>query len=50
VLQEAVQYVDSCVTVYHKTIDKKSSDLTVREIEQVKTCQALDLYPPPQPQ
>jgi hypothetical protein len=41
-----LEHVDSCVTIYHKTIDKRASDLTVRESEQVKACQSLDLYPP----
>ena len=41
-----LKYVDSCLAAYHKTIDKKNADLTVRESEQVKACQSLDLYPP----
>jgi hypothetical protein len=45
-LEIRLVHVDSCVATYHKTIDKKGSDLTVRESEQVKTCQSLDLYPP----
>jgi hypothetical protein len=36
----------SCAAIYQSTIDKKVRDLTVREEEQVRTCQALDLYPP----
>ena len=35
-----------CATVYHDTIDTKLKDLTVREDQQVRACQALDLYRP----
>ncbi len=45
--------VDECKKTYRTTIDKKTSDLTVRESTAVKTCQALDLYPykmPTEPQ
>jgi hypothetical protein len=45
-LEKQLKYVDSCIATYHKTIDKKNADLTVRESEQVKACQSLDLYPP----
>jgi hypothetical protein len=45
-LRNQLKYVDSCLATYHKTIDKRSADLTVRESEQVKACQTLDLYPP----
>jgi hypothetical protein len=38
--------VDPCVTLYHATIDKKASDLTVRESELIAGCRGLDLYPP----
>ena len=37
--------VDECKKTYRTTIDKKTSDLTVRESTAVKECQALDLYP-----
>ena len=37
--------VDECRKVYRSTIDKKATDLTVRETIAVKACQALDLYP-----
>jgi hypothetical protein len=37
--------VDECKKTYRTTIDKKTSDLTVREATAVKACQALDLYP-----
>ena len=43
-LEKRLKYVDSCIATYHKTIDKKNADLTVRESEQVKACQSLDLY------
>jgi uncharacterized membrane protein len=36
----------ACTVIYHNTIDKKVNELTVREEEQVRACQALDLYPP----
>jgi hypothetical protein len=36
----------ACTTVYQNTIDKKVKDLTVREEQQVRACQTLDLYPP----
>jgi len=32
--------------IYESTIDKKVRDLTVREEQQVKACQAFALYPP----
>jgi hypothetical protein len=41
-----LHFVDICVSIYHKTIDKKASDVTIRESELVKECQSLDLYPP----
>jgi hypothetical protein len=45
-LEQQLQHVDECVAVYHRTIDKKNSDLTVRETEAVNGCKALQLYPP----
>lgn len=36
----------ACSTIYHRTADKKIRDLTVREEQQVRACQALGLYPP----
>ena len=33
-----------CATTYVNTIDKKSSDLTVREQESIKNCRELGLY------
>ena len=38
--------VDKCVAVYHATIDKKVSDQTTREVDEIKMCKAEDLYPP----
>jgi ketopantoate reductase len=40
-----LERVDECRKVYRSTIDKKMSDLTVRESTAVKACQALGLYP-----
>jgi hypothetical protein len=36
----------ACVVIYRNTVDKKISDLTVREEQQVRACQALGLYLP----
>ena len=36
----------ACGAVYQSTADKKIGDLTVREEQQVRACQALGLYPP----
>lgn len=36
----------TCKVIYQNTIDTKVKDLTVREDQQVRTCQALGLYPP----
>jgi hypothetical protein len=36
----------ACGEIYRTTIDKKLKDLTVREEQQVRGCQSLDLYPP----
>jgi hypothetical protein len=41
-----LEHVDECLASFHKTIDKKKSDLTVRESDSVKLCQDLELYPP----
>jgi hypothetical protein len=38
---------DDCLKVYQRTIDKKVSDQTTRDVEQIKACQTLNLYPPP---
>ena len=36
----------ACAVVYRNTANKKVSDLTVREAQQVQACQALGLYQP----
>lgn len=36
----------ACTVIYQKTVDMKVKDLTVREEQQVRACQALSLYPP----
>jgi hypothetical protein len=36
----------TCAAVYRNTADKKVSDLTVKEGQQVRACQAVGLYPP----
>jgi hypothetical protein len=36
----------ACTVVYQSTIDKKVKDLTVREEQQVRSCQTLGLYLP----
>jgi len=36
----------ACAAIYKNTVDKKISDLTVREEQQVRACQTLGLYPP----
>jgi hypothetical protein len=36
----------ACSAIYQSTIDKKVKDLTVREDQQIRACQALGLYPP----
>jgi hypothetical protein len=38
---------DKCGTLYRQTIDKKTSDLTVRETQLIDACRTLRLYPPP---
>jgi hypothetical protein len=38
----------ACKVIYEKTADTKVKDLTVREEQQVRACQALNLYPPQQ--
>jgi hypothetical protein len=40
-----LEHVDACTALFHRTIDKKTSDLTVRETALVKECTAMDLYP-----
>jgi hypothetical protein len=36
----------ACSAIYQTTADKKLKDLTVKEDQQVRACQALGLYPP----
>ena len=36
----------ACSTIYQNTADTKLKDLTVKEEQQVRACQALGLYPP----
>lgn len=36
----------ACSTIYRNTADKKLKDLTVKDEQQVRACQALGLYPP----
>lgn len=36
----------ACTAIYKSTADKRMGDLTVKEDQQVKACQALGLYPP----
>ena len=36
----------ACSVLYQNTADRKIADLTVREEQQVRACQALGLYPP----
>ena len=35
-----------CKRVYARTVDKKVSNLTVRDTQLVRACQSIDLYPP----
>jgi hypothetical protein len=46
-LRNRLKQVDPCLAVYHATIDKKASDLTVRQSELITGCKGLGLYPPP---
>ena len=45
-LQRRLDLVDSCLSIYRSTIDKKMADYTTREAELVKSCGVIDLYPP----
>jgi len=44
--EERRQLMLTCAAVYKQTIDRKRSDLTVRQEQQVAACIALGLYPP----
>jgi hypothetical protein len=46
VMESRVRQVDECLTVYHATIDKRLSDLTGRESDQINTCRSAEMYPP----
>lgn len=45
-LQERLEHADACAAIYRATIDRKASNLTVRQSSQVAACNALDEYPP----
>lgn len=36
----------NCARTYNVTANKKVSDVTVKEAQEIRNCQALDLYPP----
>ena len=44
--KQQVEAVDVCLKLYRSTIDKKTSDLTTREIEGISGCRSLNSYPP----
>jgi hypothetical protein len=44
--RQQVEIVDVCLKLYRSTIDKKTSDLTTREIEGISGCRSLNSYPP----
>jgi hypothetical protein len=44
--RQQVEIVDSCLKMYRSTIDKRTSDLTTREIEGISVCRSLNSYPP----
>lgn len=44
--EEQRQVRAACALIYRNTADKKVGDLTVKEEQQVRACQALNLYPP----
>jgi hypothetical protein len=46
VLKTRLEYADQCAKVYRTTSNKKVSDVTVNESEQIKECRSSDLYPP----
>jgi hypothetical protein len=45
-LTAQLEHADTCTVVYRATIDKKVSDLTTRQSEQVTMCKNLNQYPP----
>ena len=44
--EKRLQRTDECLGVFHETIDKKTTDLTVRENAAINGCKSLALYPP----
>ena len=40
---------DVCLNLYRETIDRKLSDLTTRESDQITACKSIDNYPPYKP-
>lgn len=46
VAEERKKIRTACSVIYEKTAEKKIRDLTVREEQQVRTCQSRGLYPP----
>jgi len=44
--EERARVRAACAAIYRSTADKKVGDLTVKEEQQVRACQALGLYPP----
>ena len=45
-LKTRLDYADTCAKVYRTTGNKKVSDVTVIETEQIKECRSLNQYPP----
>jgi hypothetical protein len=46
VAEERQKIRAACAIIYQSTVDKKISNLTVREEQQIRACQALGLYHP----
>jgi len=46
VAKTRLDYVDQCGVLYTKTIDKRPSDLSIRDSDRVQACRGLNLYPP----
>jgi hypothetical protein len=44
--EERRKVLTACRLIYQTTADKKIRDLTVKEEQQVRACQALGLFPP----
>ena len=45
-LKNRLDHTDECVDTYRNTIDKKASDLTIRQADLVQSCKSVGLYPP----